>query len=60
MDTLVDNIVLTITNSMLYCSILYPDVYEKINVCQPLNLPKVFSALKTFSGQNVKNGFGSP
>ena len=56
MDTLEDTVVLLGTSStaMLSYSILYLAIYEKINVCQPLNFPKVFRGLKAFSGQNDK------
>ena len=56
------NVVLLVTNStaMLCCFVLYPAIYEKINMCRPLNFPKVFCGLKAFSGQNVKNGFETP
>ena len=38
MDTLVENVVLLVTNSTAILSYIYPTIYEKINVCWPLNV----------------------
>ena len=60
MDTLVENVVLLVTNSTAILSYIYPTIYEKINMCWPLNLSKDFLWSKEFSGQNDKNSFESP